>query len=64
LLQRGLYPIDTDHSVFVNDSKGNHIMAVVYVNDLRLFGKDIISIDNLKKNLYKRFQITDLGAIK
>lgn len=34
LIQRGLHPVDADHSVFVNDSKDNPMMVAAYVDDL------------------------------
>ena len=59
LQELGFKPLHADASVFVRDS----LFVAVYVDDLLLFGPDIIEIDIIKTLLNSRFSMTDLGPV-
>jgi hypothetical protein len=50
--------IQAGHSVFKHQ---NGVIVAVYVDDLLLFGADMVKIQVLKKELNKQFDMTDLG---
>lgn len=58
LLRMGFEPLTADHSVFI---RGN-IIIIIYVDDLLLVGPDLDDLNSVKKELFKSFQMSDLGA--
>ena len=55
----GFKPTNSDASVFVSSDKKTYI--AVYVDDLLAMGPNLDLLNNIKKKLAKRFNMTDLG---
>ena len=60
----GLKRIDGDPCCYFNDSKDSPLIALVHVDDVVIFGKDVQEIQKLKKALKNEYKISDGGAIK
>ena len=58
LNSQGYRKIQADYSVFRHH---NGVIVAVYVDDLLLFGGDMVKIQTLQKELSKQFHMTDLG---
>ena len=62
LLSIGFKHTESDHSLFVNES--TCLIVSVYVDDIQIFGpKGSLEISKLKKELHRRFAMTDLGPV-
>ncbi len=60
LISKGFKTTESDHSLFVNET--TRLIVSVYVDDIQIYGpKGSNQIAALKKELNKRFAITDLG---
>ena len=60
LISIGFKHTESDHSLFVNESLC--LIVSVYVDDIQIFGpKGSKEISKLKKELHRRFAMTDLG---
>jgi transposase InsO family protein len=59
LRKLGFENINEDYSIFVQKETG--VIIGIYVDDLLVIGKDRRAVDNVKKELQQRFQMTDLG---
>ena len=60
LISKGFKHTESDHSLFVN--KSTRLIVSVYVDDIQIYGpKGSKHIKELKKELTKRFSMTDLG---
>lgn len=55
----GFENINEDYSIFIQKSTG--VIMGVYVDDLLLMGKDKAAINQVKRELNRRFKMTDLG---
>jgi len=60
LISLGWKVSEYDQAVFFN----NGIIIEVYVDDLKITGKDLNRIGHLKETLSKRFKMTDLGECR
>lgn len=58
----GLSPINADPCIY--HDKDNHILLLVYVDDILIASRDFARIKELKENLAKYFAIKDLGDVK
>ena len=54
-----LFPLRSDYAVFTNQNRT--LFVAVYVDDILIFGKNSHQIQDLKSQLHKRFQMTDMG---
>jgi hypothetical protein len=54
----GFHPTHADPAIFCNSDK---IVIAIYVDDLLIFGPNIVKINQLKKSLSERFDMSDLG---
>jgi transposase InsO family protein len=63
LVESGFHRTQADHSVFVTDAGINGLIVTVYVDDLKIIGRDKQAIQRLKNALSERFDMTDLGPI-
>lgn len=61
LQELGFKPLESDYSVFINNTE--NIIIAIYVDDILIFGKDKNLINKLKANLSNKFRISDLGPI-
>ena len=55
-----LGPLKSDYAVFANESRS--LLVAVYVDDILIFGKNKVEIQNLKVLLHNRFDMTDMGS--
>ena len=61
----GMLRNTADHSVFYHqNSSGQCIYLVAYVDDIVITGSDQDSIQNLKQHHFTHFQTKDLGKLK
>lgn len=63
LVEQGFHRTDADHGVFITGAGIEGVVVTVYVDDLKIIGKDKRAIQNLKDALRKRFDMTDLGPV-
>ena len=59
LMSLGFARLSGDNSVFLNKNSG--VIITLYVNDLRIFSKEIRRLLNLKTELQKAYNMKDLG---
>ena len=50
--------------MYLQQSNGNLIIIVLYVDDLLISGSIIASISAIKTTLHNAFEISDLGLLK
>ena len=58
----GFIPTYSDPCVYINKQTG--IIIAMWVDDLMIFGKDLISIDAVKQKLKEEYEMKDLGELK
>jgi hypothetical protein len=61
LAELGFSPLISDESAYYN--KDLNIFVISYVDDFLLFGPSLPQIEDIKKQLEKRFEIKDLGPV-
>ena len=54
----------SDHGIFYRSANGIRIIIAIYVDDLLLFSDSLKAIKNVKFELNKRFEMTDLGEAR
>ena len=54
----------SDHTLFVKKREGKVTCLIIYVDDMIITGDDREEIKKLKENLFKEFEMKDLGALK
>lgn len=64
LLDLGFVGSKSDSSLFIFNSSGIRLLALVYVDDIILTGSDSTAIDRLIKALSEDFPIKELGNLK
>lgn len=57
----GFTRTQSDHSVYTNT--GEKLIIAIYVDDLLIFGEDLVKLRQFKKKLSTKFQMTDLGQV-
>jgi len=55
-------PTYSDPCVYINKQTG--VIIAMWVDDLMIFGKDLISIDAVKQKLKEEYEMKDLGELK
>jgi hypothetical protein len=63
LLSIGFTQLESEPSVFVRKIEDTIVVIAVYVNDLQIASNDMQAIEDTKRELHKRFQMTDLGEV-
>lgn len=52
---------DINSCIYVNSTKENRIIIIIYVDDLLIASRDIKELTRIKKMLMSQFQMKDLG---
>ena len=60
----GFKRCEANHCYYVKFSNNSYIILLLYVDDMLIIGSSIEEINNLKKQLSKKFAMKDLGAVK
>ena len=58
----GYTQTNTDHCVYVN--KGTSVIVAIWVDDLIIFGKDLVGVNLLKMQLRMKFEMKDMGELQ
>src|SRR5579859_8128408 len=58
----GFKQTHADHYIYINRLTG--IIIAIWVDDLMIFGKDMVRINKLKAELGKEFEMKDIGELK
>jgi transposase InsO family protein len=61
LIKLKFTPLDSDHCVYVRHKGDEVLYIVLYVDDLLLIGNSLAEVKQLKADLSRRFEMTDLG---
>lgn len=61
--QNGFHKCNSDSSLYVKRNVGKISIIIVYVDDMILTGDDTKSISNIKSQLEKDFEMTDLSSL-
>ncbi|KAG7196973.1 hypothetical protein KM043_016071 [Ampulex compressa] len=64
LRRLGLEPPNSDPRVYLRGQGGDLLMCVVYVHDILLISRKLDSIDKIKEEVLKSFDIKDLGDVR
>ena len=59
----GFSPTHSDPCVYVHGSGDTLIILTLYVDDILLTGKDPVLVDQKKRELKERFEMTDMGEV-
>ena len=62
LVSIGFVQMNADHCVYINNTTS--VIIVLWVNNLMIFAKDKVTINNVKTRLNKSFEMKDLGEKK
>ena len=63
LIVIGFSPTHSDPCVYVHGSGDTLIILTLYVGDILLTGKDPVLVDQKKRELKERFEMTDMGEV-
>ena len=63
LIVIGFSPTHSDPCVYVHGSGDTLIILTLYVDDIPLTGKDPVLVDQKKRELKERFEMTDMGEV-
>ena len=55
---------NSDHTLFLKKKNGKITCLIFYVDDMIITGDDEEEIGELRKNLFKEFEMKDLGLLK
>ena len=55
---------NSDHTLFIKKKNGKITCLIIYVDDMIITGDDKEEIGELRKNLFKEFEMKDLGHLK
>ena len=65
MVGHGYIGTNADHYVYVrNFLDGKFVIHLLYVDDMLIVGQDVGVIGNLKKDLFKSFDMKDLGPAR
>ena len=65
MVGHGYTRTDADHCVYVRQFlNGKFIILLLYVDDMLIVGQDVNMVGSLKKELFKSFDIKDLGLTR
>lgn len=63
--ESGFEKCSYEHTLFVKvEGKGKILIVSLYVDDLIFTGNDCVMIENFKKSMMHKFEMTDLGEMK
>ena len=62
LKEIGFDQTHSDHCVYIN--KGTGVIVAIWVDDLIIFGKDLVGVDLLKRQLKEAFEMKDMGKLE
>lgn len=60
----GYHQSNSDHTLFVKRRHGRVTCLIIYVDDMIITGDDTDEIVQLRRNLFREFEIKDLGQLK
>ncbi|KXJ79603.1 hypothetical protein RP20_CCG000255 [Aedes albopictus] len=64
LLKLGFRRSNHDYCLYVSTTEGDEVYLVLYVDDLLIAGRNIRTIEKLKRRLSEEFEMTDCGEAK
>ena len=64
MCSNGFTRLQADHCCYMKNFDNSYIILLLYVDDMLVAGSSIEEINELKKQLSKRFEMKDLGAAK
>ena len=64
MIENGYKRTALDHCVYIKQFGEDFIIILLYVDDMLILGKDISTIDRLKKELSESFAMKDMGPAK
>ncbi|XP_042018960.1 uncharacterized protein LOC121766776 [Salvia splendens] len=64
MFKHGFKQSHSDHTLFLKKRNGKMTCLIIYVDDMIITGDDAEEIQNLKENLFREFEMKDLGALK
>ena len=64
MFKHGFKQSHSDHTLFLKKRNGLITCLIIYVDDMIITGDDAEEIQNLKENLFREFEMKDLGALK
>ena len=64
LLSQNFQRCRSDPNVYLQQSDGNLIIIVLYVDDLLIIDSTVVSISAIKTALHNSFEMSDLGLLK
>jgi hypothetical protein len=64
LVSIGFKQTVTEYGIYVNDSDNERQYIGLYVDDILILGKDRTKIQDLKRQLFNRFDMSDMGALE
>jgi hypothetical protein len=63
LLKSGFSRTNTDHSVYILNSKESKVIISIYVDDLLLLSNNLSKLEEVKRELANAFDMKDLGQV-
>ena len=64
MIKYGFKQSHSDHTLFLKKREDKVTCLIIYVDDMIITGDDVEEIEELKMNLFKEFEMKDLGALK
>lgn len=58
----GFFQTNADHCVYVNKNSG--VIVALWVDDLIIFGNDLVGVELLKSQLKLKFEMKDMGELR
>lgn len=62
-LKNGFKKCTYEHTLFINESKGNLLIVCIYVDDLVFTGNSHEMIETFKNLMKVKFEMTDIGLL-
>ena len=60
----GFRPFDANLNIFILQTKSEIIVISIYIDNFLLTANNMQAFNNLKENLFKKYDINDLGEVK
>ena len=64
MMKYGYKQSNSDHTLFLKKKDGKITCLIIYVDDMIITGDDEEEIGELRQNLFKEFEMKDLGPLK
>ena len=64
MFKHGFKQSHSDHTIFLKTRNRKMTCLIIYVDDMIITEDDAEEIQNLKENLFKEFEMKDMGALK